>query len=297
VKKFDYIAPRTLGETLASLAEHSPHCKLLAGGTDLLVDLKHTLEGPPVVIGLNHVKELHGIGETAAGLRIGAMVTHTEVMQSPLIAAHAPAMISAARSIGAVQTRNMGTIGGNLVTCVPSMDSGPVLVALDAMVTLAGVGGRRQLPLTDFFVGPRRTALEPDELLVDILIPRAMLGRAASFLKFGLRKGQALALVNAAASVSVADDEISEVRIALGAVAPTVIRAVEAEAVVAGRNPTDAAALTEAAEVAVTEARPIDDFRASAAYRRQLIAVGTRRVLAEALGRARSGSMRGAPVG
>ena len=297
MKKFDYIAPGTLDEAVGALAEHSAHCKLLAGGTDLLVDLKHTLEGPQVVIGLDNVDELRGIEETAVGLRIGAMVTHTEVMESPLIASHAPAMISAARTIGAVQTRNMGTIGGNLVTCVPSMDSGPVLVALDAMVTLAGAGGTRQLPLTDFFVGPRQSALEPDELLVDILIPQAMLGRAASFLKFGLRKGQALALVNAAASVSVMGDEITEVRIALGAVAPTVIRAVEAESVVAGRNPTDAAAVSEAAEVAVTEARPIDDFRASADYRRRLIAVGTRRVLTEALGRARSESMRGAPVG
>lgn len=286
MKKFDYIAPSTVSEALDALSQHAPDCKLLAGGTDLLVDLKHTLEGPQVVIGLSDVRELKGIEETDAGLRIGAMVTHTELMRSPLIAAHAPAMIDAARTIGAVQTRNMGTVGGNLVTCVPSLDSGPVLVALDASVTLAGAGGRRQMPLTEFFVGPRQTALEPDELLVEVLIPRPMLGRPAAFLKFGLRKGQALALVNAAASVAVDDGVITEARIALGAVAPTVIRAVQAEAIITGKEVSDTGALGEAAEVAVTEARPIDDFRASAEYRRELIRVGTRRVLTEALDRA-----------
>ena len=140
MRSFEYIAADSLGDALQALAEHAPHVRPLAGGTDLLVDLKHTLAGPAVVLGLNNVDELHGIEETEAGLRIGAMVTHTEIDGVSLIASHAPAMISAARTIGAVQTRNMGTIGGNLVTCVPSMDSGPVLVALDAMVTLAGAG-------------------------------------------------------------------------------------------------------------------------------------------------------------
>lgn len=283
MKTFEYLAPSTLDEALDALSKHAPDCKLLAGGTDLLVDLKHTLEGPSVVIGLNDVGELRAIEESDAGLRIGAMVTHTELMRSPLIASHAPAMIDAARTIGAVQTRNMGTIGGNLVTCVPSLDSGPVLVALDASVTLAGAGGRRQMPLTEFFVGPRQTALEPDELLTEVLIPRPMLGRPAAFVKFGLRKGQALALVNAAASVAVDGGAITEARIALGAVAPTVIRAVQAEAIITGKEVSDTAARNEAAEMAVTEARPIDDFRASADYRRELIRVGTRRVLTEAL--------------
>ena len=286
MRSFEYIAPGSLDEALEAMMRHAPHVKPLAGGTDLLVDLKHTLNGPQVVLNIGDIPELKGIKETADGLRIGATVTHTEIQQAPLIARHAPAMIAAAATIGAVQTRNMGTIGGNLVTCVPSMDSGPVLVALDAQVTVAGSEGLRQMPLTEFFVGPRKTALGPDELLVDILIPAAMLGRPASFLKFGLRKGQALALVNAAASVAIQDGRIAETRIALGAVSPTVIRAVKAEALVTGQEVGDTAALRQAGEVAVTEARPIDDFRASAAYRRELIAVGTFRVLEEALTRA-----------
>lgn len=286
MRSFEYIAPDSLGDALEAMAEHAPHVRALAGGTDLLVDLKHTLNGPQVLVDVGRVPELKGIEETPEGLRIGASVTHSEIEKSRLIAEHAPAMIAAAVTIGAVQTRNMGTLGGNLVTCVPSMDSGPVLVALDARVTVAGPGGVQQMPLTEFFVGPRKTILAPDELLVDILIPAAMLGRPASFLKFGLRKGQALALVNVAASVATEDGRIGETRIALGAVSPTVIRAVKAEAVVTGKQVGDTSALRQAGEVAVTEARPIDDFRASAAYRRELIAVGTFRALEEALTRA-----------
>jgi carbon-monoxide dehydrogenase medium subunit len=289
VRSFEYITPASLDAALEVSARNAPHVKLLAGGTDLLVELKHSANGPKYVVDLGRVPELKGIEETSAGLRIGAMVTHTEIMESQLIAQHAPAMIAAAVTIGAVQTRNMGTIGGNLVTCVPSLDSGPVLVALDALVTVAGAQGKRQMPITEFFVGPRKTALAPDEILVDILIPAVMLGRPASFRKFGLRKGQALALVNAAASVLVEDGRIADTRIALGAVSPTVIRALQAEAIVTGKNVGDTAALREAAEMAVTEARPIDDFRASAAYRRELIAVGTFRVLEEALARATAG--------
>lgn len=289
MRSFEYITPASLDAALEVSARNAPHVKLLAGGTDLLVELKHSANGPKYVVDLGRVPELKGIEETSAGLRIGAMVTHTEIMESQLIAQHAPAMIAAAVTIGAVQTRNMGTIGGNLVTCVPSLDSGPVLVALDALVTVAGAQGKRQMPITEFFVGPRKTALAPDEILVDILIPAVMLGRPASFRKFGLRKGQALALVNAAASVLVEDGRIADTRIALGAVSPTVIRALQAEAIVTGKNVGDTAALREAAEMAVTEARPIDDFRASAAYRRELIAVGTFRVLEEALARATAG--------
>src|SRR5665811_1878964 len=138
VRSFDYITPGSLAEALEAMARHAPHVRLLAGGTDLLVDLKHTVDGPEVVIDLSRISELRGINKTSASLRIGAMVTHTEIQRAPLIAEHAPAMIDAAATIGAVQTRNMGTIGGNLVTCVPSLDSGPVLVSLDAQVTVAG---------------------------------------------------------------------------------------------------------------------------------------------------------------
>jgi len=191
-------------------------------------------------------------------------------------------MIDAAHTVGAVQTRNLGTLGGNLVTCVPSMDSGPTLLALDAKVIILGSKGTRQSSLTDFFIGPRRTSLEPDELLLEIIIPKENLGKPASFIKFGLRKGQALALVNAASALWVEGNKFKDVRIALGAVAPVVMRATRAEALLEGQIISEDL-VQEAAKIAVGEAKPIDDFRASKEYRNDLIEVGTRRTLQAAL--------------
>ena len=164
------------------------------------------------------------------------------------------------------------------------MDSGPTLLALDARVTVASRSGRRRFPLAELFVGPRQTSLGADELLFDIVIPKQNLGKPAGFQKFGLRKGQALALVNAAASfwTDRGTDRFVEPRIALGAVAPTVIRAPEAEAYLAGRSITPEA-MAEAGRIALSEAKPISDFRASAGYRRDLIAVLVKRALAGAL--------------
>jgi len=271
---------------VALLAEHGPAVKVLAGGTDLLVELKHGSHAPQVVLDITRAADLRGISLSDAGLRIGALVTHTEIMRSPLIREHLPALVDAAHTIGAVQTRNLGTLGGNLVTCVPSMDSGPALVALEAQVTVAGPGGRRAMSITDFFVGPRKTCLKHDELLVEIVIPRQNVGKPTDFLKFGLRKGQALALVNVASSVWVEKGVFKAPRIALGAVAPTVIRAPQAEAYLEGK-PITTEAMSEAGRIAAGEARPISDFRASAGYRRDLIAVLTRRTLENACARAR----------
>jgi carbon-monoxide dehydrogenase medium subunit len=285
VKPFEYVAPSTAKEAVAILAKNGADARALAGGTDYLVDLKHSSNTPKIVVDVSGISEFGGIGMTKQGLRIGATVTHTEIMDSGLVKKHAPAMQEAALTIGAVQTRNLGTLGGNLVTCVPSLDSGPVLIALDAIVTIAGAKGNKTMPLSDFFVGPRKTALKTAELLADIIIPKEMLGRGCSFRKFGLRKGQALALVNAAASIKITKGKISEARIALGAVAPTVIRALSAEKLLTGQKPTDDL-FAKAADIAATEAKPIDDFRASASYRLDLIRAGTKRVLAEALERA-----------
>lgn len=287
MKSFDLVIARDSAHAVALLAEHGSSAKVLAGGTDLLVELKSASRVPRLVIDVSRAADLKGIEVTDQGLRIGALVTHTEIMRSHVIRDLFPALADAAHSIGAVQTRNLGTLGGNLVTCVPSMDSGPALVALDAIATVAGPGGRRRVALTGFFVGPRKSALAPEDLLVDIVIPAESLGKPADFQKFGLRKGQALALVNAAASLWVDWERNACVapRIALGAVAPTVIRARAAEAYLEGRAASPEA-FTEAARIAVAEARPISDFRASADYRRDLIAVLTRRALANAYARA-----------
>jgi CO/xanthine dehydrogenase FAD-binding subunit len=169
------------------------------------------------------------------------------------------------------------------------MDSGPTLIALEARVTIAGPAGRRQLPLAEFFVGPRKTILKPGELLVEIVIPKQNLGKQAHFLKSGLRKGQALALANVCASLWVDWNKHAFIapRIALGAVAPTVMRALQAEAYLEDRAITPEA-MAEAGRIAAGEAKPISDFRASAEYRRDLIAVLTKRALESACAQAQA---------
>ncbi len=283
MKPFEFIKAASTEEAIAALAEHGPGIRILAGGTDLLVDLKHVSQSPGVVLDVSAIEDLGAITLDDDGLHIGAGATHTAIMTNPLIAEHAAAMIDAAHTVGSVLTRNLGTLGGNLVTCVPSMDSGPVLVALEAEVRLAGSGGRRRMPLTEFFVGPRKTILGPGEMLVDILIPKANLGKPTGFVKFGLRKGQALALVNAASASWTEDGKFKSPRISLGAVAPVVIRCPAAEAALDGQ-PVSEEAINEAAKIAAGETKPIDDFRASKSYRLDLIEVGVRRTLAAAAG-------------
>jgi carbon-monoxide dehydrogenase medium subunit len=290
MRAFEVYTATDSRHAVALLAEHGPSVKVLAGGSDLLVELKLMPDGPKAVVDISRAADLKHIAITDQGLSIGALATHSEIMRSPIIKKLFPALVDAAHTIGAVQTRNLGTLGGNLVTAVPSLDSGPTLIALEAQVVILGPAGERRLPLADFFTGPRKTDLKPGELLIEILIPKKNLGKPASFQKFGLRKGQALALVNVAASVWLKGEKsrFAEPRIALGAVAPTVIRAPQAEAYLEGRAATPEA-MAEAGRIAAGEGKPISDFRASAEYRRELIAVLTRRALENACALARAG--------
>jgi CO/xanthine dehydrogenase FAD-binding subunit len=286
MKAFGYIMAKDLEHAIALLGEHGARAKILAGGTDLLVELKHATHDPELIVDVSRLRELKDIAVADDGLHIGALVTHSDIMNSSVIRDMFPALVAAAHSIGAMQTRNLGTLGGNLVTCVPSMDSGPALIALDASVTVTNAEGRRRMPLAELFVGPRKTSLKPGDLLVDIVIPKENLGKPAAFEKFGLRKGQALALVNVGASFWVGDNSVFVApRIALGAVAPTVMRAPKAEAFLDGCK-ISAEAMAEAGRIAAMEAKPISDFRASADYRRDLVAVLVKRALANAQARA-----------
>jgi len=279
MKAFGYVAAKDVTDAVALLAEHGAGAKVLAGGTDLLADLKFAPHHPDIIVDISRLDDLKDIEVADDGLHIGALVTHSEIMRSPVIRDMFPALVEAAYTIGAVQTRNLGTLGGNLVTCVPSMDSGPTLIALEAEVVIAGPGGERRIQLGELFAGPRKTSLKTGELLTDIIIPKSNLNKPVAFEKFGLRKGQALALVNAAAAFFVDNGNFKAPRIALGAVAPIVIRVPKAEVYLEGRKITEDA-MAEAGRIAATEAEPISDFRASADYRRDLIAVLVKRCLA-----------------
>lgn len=293
MRAIEYFTAIDSRHAVALLAEHAP-ARVLAGGTDLLADLKApSCALKTAIVDISRASDMREIRLSERGLSIGALVTHSEIMASAVIRELLPALVDAAHSIGAVQTRNLGTVGGNLVTAVPSVDSGPTLIALDAEVTTAGRSGNRQMPLAEFFVAPRKTALQADELLVEVLIPRDNLRKPTHFLKFGLRKGQALALVNVAASLWIdpKNDICTAVRIALGAVAPTVIRATTAETFLEGRAAT-AENFAEAGRLAVADARPISDMRASAEYRKDLVAVLAKRALEAACSQARAKATR-----
>ena len=295
MRAFEYFTATDSKHAVALLAEHAP-ARVLAGGTDLLADLKSSpSHAPKTVVDISRASDMRKIEVNARGLCIGALVTHSEIMESKVIREMFPALVDAAHTIGAVQTRNLGTLGGNLVTAVPSVDSGPTRVALDAVATIVGPAGKRQVPMKDFFVGPRRTVLKQDELLIEIVVPKDNLGKPAHFLKMGLRKGQALALVNAASSlwVDAKKNVCKDVRIALGAVAPTVVRAKTAEQFLEGRAATPENC-AEAGRLAVEDARPISDMRASAEYRKDLVAVLVKRTLEAACAQGRATKQKGA---
>ena len=255
MRPFEYIAPASAADAVAILEENGSHACPLAGGTDLIVDLKHHAGDINLLVDVSCIPEFCRIEEQEDGLRIGSMTTFGKIMASEFCQEKIPEVVAASHTVGAVQTRNLGTLGGNLVTCVPSADSAPSVMVLDASVTLLGPNGSREMPIEEFFVGPRKTALEPHELLESIFIPKSALGKPSKFLKHGLRKGQALALVNAAASLWLDGDSISEPRLALGAVAPVPLRCVETEAFLAGKSPTEEV-VAEAADI-VSSARSV----------------------------------------
>jgi CO/xanthine dehydrogenase FAD-binding subunit len=288
MRPLDCVVARDAQHALELLARYAPAARPIAGGTDLLVELRCGRRDTEVLVDLTRAADLKRIELTAEGLAIGAAATHTEVMRSPLVREFCPVLAEAAHAVGAVQTRNLGTIGGNLASAVPSMDIGPALLALDAQITVAGPKGRRRVAPGALFTGPRRTVLECDELLIEVIVPRASFGKPMSFLKLGLRKGQALALVNVSAGFHLTpDDSVArDARIALGAVAPTIVRAEAAERFLEGRA-LRIEALAEAGRIASAEVRPITDFRASAQYRRDLVGVLTRRALEAALAQVR----------
>jgi len=288
MKPFTYQKARSTEEAIMFLGEHGDVLPI-AGGTDLIVQMKRGLITPKVLVDIAGIEKLHGIRKDDQGLHIGSMVTHAEIAASTIVQQSIPAVSVAAASVGAPQTRNLGTIGGNLASCVPSMDGAPSLLALEAVARLVGKAGEKEISLEQFFLGPRRSVLGRDELLEEIVIPAKNLGKACSFRKFGRRRALTLALVNAAAFMELdkGSGKIECVRLSLGAVAPTPMRAREAEKFLLERAANEEV-IAQAARIAAGEARPIDDFRASAEYRRELVKVLVQRVLTDVASQARN---------
>jgi CO/xanthine dehydrogenase FAD-binding subunit len=279
---FDYLTPKTIDEALSLLSQYKD-AKLIAGGTDLIPQLKQrSIKLPAYIIDLKSITGLDYIKyDKAKGLAIGALATIKSVIDSAVIREKFSVLSQAAGNMASPQVRNRGTIAGNLCNAVPSADTAPTLLVLEARLKLAGIKGERIVNIADFFTGPNQTVIK-DEILIEIQVPTPPPGNKGVFLKLGPRKAMDLAIVGVAVLVVADKGKFRDVRIALESVAPTPIRAKKAEAVLKGQN-FDDKLIKKAADVAATEARPIDDHRASAEYRREMVKVLTRRALEQAV--------------
>ncbi|MEP7199972.1 MAG: FAD binding domain-containing protein, partial [Chloroflexota bacterium] len=235
-----YLQPNTVDETLQLLAQHRESARLINGGTDLLIEIERKLRAPSVVIDVSRVAGLDNLRVENDVVRIGAGVTHNQVVAHPVLRERAYALARACWEVGAPQIRNRGTLAGNLVTASPANDTIPPLWALGATVTLRSVRGERTLTFPEFFTGVRKTALEPDEMLMEIAFPLPSDNTRSTFLKLGLRRAQAISVVNVAVVAEFGElREIREIRgnrIALGSVAPTIVEATEAHAFLVGKT-------------------------------------------------------------
>jgi CO/xanthine dehydrogenase FAD-binding subunit len=269
----------------ALLADATAAWRPLAGGTDLMVQMTGEIGEPPErVLDIWALDELRGIAVEADALVIGALTTYTELRRSPLVAEFVPALGEAAATIGAAQIQNRGTIGGNIANASPAGDTLPVLLALAAEVVLGSAAGERTIAADDFWTGYRTTARRPDELVVRIRIPIAP-DRVVRFRKIGTRRAQAISkVVMALAWTSTTDDgPWADVRLALGSVAATTIRASATESVLEGARPSPETA-DAAAEALITELHPIDDVRSTADYRRAVAGRVLHRLIRDAGG-------------
>ena len=274
-----YYAPRSLDEALQLLAEHKAKARLVAGGTDLIVELERGICSPQVIIDITRIPDLDKITQDEEqNIHLGPLVTHNQVVGAPLCQEYAFPLVKACWGVGSPQIRNRGTVAGNLVTASPANDTITPLWALGASVTLQSVRGRRTLSFEDFFKGVRKTVLEPDEMIVDISFPAMTASQIGTFLKLGLRRAQIISVVNVAIILSKQGDTVDDARITLGSVAPTIIRADEAEQYLAGKT-LSPDVIARAGELAAEASMPISDIRGSAAYRRHVTAVLTRNAL------------------
>lgn len=265
-----YLQPESLDEALSLLAKHGQEARLVAGGTDIVVELSRGIRPTATLIDITRINDLHGIDERSGLISLGALTTHNDVIGSTLCRAKLTPLAEACWEVGAPQIRTRGTIAGNLVTASPANDTITPLIALDAEVVLASQRGERSLPLRDFYLGVRRTALAPDELVREIRVPALTANQRGRFVKLGLRRAQAISVIDLAIVLTMQDDRVTEARIALGALAPTIVRAEAAEAFLAGKE-LSPESCERAATLAAEAVSPIGDVRASAAYRLQTL--------------------------
>lgn len=281
---FVYIEPASLEEAIALLNRYEGRAQLLAGGTYLLVQIKQEHKAPEAVINISRLPELTGAAWQAEHYRIGALTPIRETGLLPVVQSQYQALAEACAAFGSMQIQMMGTIGGNVCNGSPASDGVPALMAFDAKLVLAGPEGERTVSLPEFLLGPGRTAIKPGEVLTQLLLPQPRPHTGSAFVKI-TRVQADLAKVSVAAVVTRAGDQVLECKLAFGSVAPTVIRATEAEDFLKGKIFSPELAL-EAGKLALGQVSPIDDVRSTAWYRRKVVAALTHDVLVAAWARA-----------
>ncbi|MEA3349203.1 MAG: FAD binding domain-containing protein [Chloroflexota bacterium] len=280
----EYINATSIKEVLQILHEQGDQARIVAGATDLILELERGVRTDIDV--LVDVSRIPGLDQIVLDednvIHIGPMVTHNHCVGSKLLREQALPLAMACWQIGAPQIRNRGTVAGNLLTASPANDTISPLMALDASLTLRSVTGERVVPLSKIYTGVRKTVLRPDEMLVDISFAAMKKSQRGIFMKLGLRRSQAISLVNVSILLTLGQDTVSEAVITLGAVAPTIIHADEAEAYLQGRK-LDDETMAEAAHLAMSASRPIGDIRSSDVYRREMVRVLVSRGLSNIL--------------
>ncbi len=274
----------TTEELVQQLAHPQGPTRIIAGGTDLMVEIRNgkwvDLE---TVLDISRISGLDQIGKDESGLiHIGALVTHNDVIRSPLLREYAFPLVQACASVASPQLRNRGTVVGNLVTASPANDTIPPLMAMGASLVLASLAGERVVPLQDFYTGIRQTVLHPDEYVREIVVPQLKSNQAGSFKKSALRRAQAIAVTNCCVLLTVEDGIVQQAVITLGSVAPTIIRAPEAEAYLVGKR-LDPSFIAAVASIAAHAAKPISDIRATQDYRCYLVKILVEQALEEVM--------------
>jgi len=282
--KFNYLAPKTIDEALSLLSQYKGRAKVIAGGTDVLPKLKRReTKAPEYIIDLKGIRDLDYIEyDDSSGLSVGALATIHAVETSPIIQERFSVLFHAAESMASPQVRNRGTIAGNICNAVPSADTAPALLTLEARLRLANPRGERIVNIEDFFTGPNETCLIDEEILREIQVSNLPPHSRGRYLKLTPRRSMDLAMVGVAVVVVAGDGICTDIRIALGAVAPTPIRARQAEKLVRGEKLSEEL-IERAAWRAAEECRPISDHRASAEYRREMVKVLTKRAINQAI--------------
>ena len=281
MKSFEFFEPTTLAEASRLFAEE--HAQLLAGGTDLVIGMKALTETPQSVISLQKIPGLAGITTDGDSINIGAMTKVREVELSADIQQHHTALAEGAAEIGSIQIRNLATVGGNIAHASPAADTVAGLLVADAQVDIASADGERTVPINELFTGPGQTVLTPGEIITRFRLPSPASG--SHYIKHKIREVMDLAFIGVAAAIDMDNGTITDARIGLAAVAPTPIRATEAEDLLKG-NALTPELLEQAGEAAAAASSPISDLRCSAEHRREMVDVLTRRTLEQAAERA-----------